>query len=707
MENEEFNIKTFWETFDSLNNNNPEKWQMAKKVYEFKLDIPQNSTYYEYLGSLLAKIKIKEIDDAEKYSLLTLAFSDKRSIESIINIKNYKQYLYVKYYGNLPKELENFVSRLSIDILKNMNVNHFNEFVDLLMGLGFLYHEAVEYSVKIYNFMGYFKGRDLLNQRYGVISKTEIENIFSDIDLSNVTYDINKKEPNLNEKLIKMLLGENYNAKDTPIKQYLAKLASQDVIFFVENINLIAKEWYKILIEYTKRKNLVPLNLRFNIAQIRDILNELANTKRRIKQKEYYKGKKKTRISKLSQYEERDEPLLESDILDYIGTNSKYVLLLHKLIDRTIELSRMMEGNYSKKFPNITINFSDYTLYTFHPQDRDILSAGFRTDNCFLPVGAGDSVGYNPSLLHYCATTPYGGGVEIKNQSGNTLAFCPILRNGNVMLIHSIEGIKLNKNEKRLVTSMLREWADKIILESAKSEGEYGIVAVLTTNNPNLDKCQTYGEISSKYKFHFYDPQSEMKEVYSNLEYAHFLVSLKEAKTLNDISYDEPVEYDYDYKELKPTSYSQVNFSFEEIQIIRKLYELEESKINNTNYRYQMLKIHQEVAAMELLREIKKIDEQFYQKYQELFRIMKDKKRDLYSDFKDLVEIIKDILQEKGLNIQIDFYNIKTIYYTEDWFIIITQENELITEAKDELDEEYLSVLDEQKKKLNMDSGGR
>ena len=98
----------------------------------------------------------------------------------------------------------------------------------------------------------------------------------------------------------------------------------------------------------------------------------------------------------------RDEPLLNSDVFDYVGYDNQFVSEPAKAPARAIELSRRMEKVEKKKFPNIELEKDGYTLFVYGPQDRNILSAGFRSGCCFRPRGNADNSGKDNSLLNYC-----------------------------------------------------------------------------------------------------------------------------------------------------------------------------------------------------------------------------------------------------------------------------------------------------------------
>ncbi len=78
-----------------------------------------------------------------------------------------------------------------------------------------------------------------------------------------------------------------------------------------------------------------------------------------------------------------------------------------------------------------------------------------------------------------------------------------------------------------------------------------------------------------------------------------------------------------------------------------------------------MLQTHQDVVAMEMLRQIKEMRGEFLQKYQELLALS-NKGKDKYSIYLDALEVIKDIKYPEDY---IDLNSLINIYFTDTWFI--------------------------------------
>ena len=694
----------FWEEFNELAGNFDILWQYLQAIYETHSVIPLecSAKYQNAIEAVYALIQCKDISINERRNLIIKALKGERNPYNLLNIKSYNQYLFVMNFGEIYKELCGFVNRLSVDILNNMNSKHFQIFLSILENKGFNYTDSVKLAFQVYHVLGFYKGRDFLLGKYGDIPKSKLKNIFGSIDLSEVVYDLDKKEPILNNTIINLLLGESYHVQNTPIKKYLDNSANEDINYFVENLNLVLSNWDLIITEYTKRANLEALKLRLNIGQIRTILSNIIDMKRDIKRKESFRGRKKARYEKIPNFEIRDLPLLESDLFDYISTFNKYVTSPRTAPERAVTISRMMEEKDSKKFPEVSINEGKNYLFTFHPQDRDIISAGFRTSNCFVPNGAGDGYGVGVSLLEYCATTPYGGGIEIRDKVGKTVAFSPILRNGNVLFVHSIEGIKLTSEEKKVVMLLLKAWADEVIKISNEKEKDGGIALVVTAEDYYIDTNIFPDVLDESKRFHIYDPENKYNDMYGNFSNPSRIISLRKGSSIDEIRYDYPIDYDYVYSisELG-SNHKIVDFSENELAMFQDLNEMQNQIVVLAETRKMLLKNHQEVLAMEMLREIRRIKENFNEKYQELFKISTNHRVDQFKEFNDAYQTIKTIYEEIDSQLDFDIYTAKRIYYSDNWFVAVDLNGELHYECIAGAEYQFLTVLNDVKRQLD------
>lgn len=700
------NPRAFWQNFEKSYNNIEIGWLYLQVIFDAKVEVPEECfpIFRSVIEAVEELIGYKDIANNDILSLINEGLRNHWSVYSFLNIKSYKHQLFAMNFGSISKDMGGFINSLSLDILNNMNPKHYFEFLHLLQDKGFSYADAAKLAMQIYHVLGYFKGKDVILEKYGKFNKKKIKNIFGKINLENVIYE--NRAPVLNQLVINLMLGESYHVKGTPIKAYLDDTASLEVNYFMNNLDLILANWNVIREEFIKRSNLEGLKLKLNIREIGVIMGNIISMKREIKRQEGFWGKKKERYEMIPDFEIRDLPLLDSDLFDHLKRKEKYVISPREAPRRAVEISRMMENNMTKKFPEISIDEGEYHLFTFHPQDRDIISAGFRTNNCFVPTGMADACGVGKGLLMYCAATPYGGGLEIRDRYNKTLAFCPILRNGNVLFIHSIEGVSLTSDEKDLVSDMLKKYADALI-QRTKEEKDGGIIAVLTAEKYNY--TLDYDILDEDKKFHLYDEFNEYEDVYADFANDNKIVTFKDGASYKNIVYDKNIETDYDYS-IKDLSNNQhySSFTCEELQIIKELNELKESIAMMADTRRVLTKNNQDALAVAILKEIQKAEDNFASKYKYLFSISSNKIVDQLEEFNEAIKTINYIRSKVGSNIEFDSSSLREIYYSDYWFVAVSLNDELYYECIPGAEYQFLLVLNEVKKrKLEMTGGSR
>lgn len=201
-----------------------------------------------------------------------------------------------------------------------------------------------------------------------------------------------------------------------------------------------------------------------------------------------------------------DEYKLEGKIINICFDNRQYQR--QNKIDMTSEIRRVykqMKHLYKKSIPYIKGNYKKYRFETLKANDPNLFIQGSETDNCFKIGGDADS------FVKYCALNENGRVLSITNKQGEIVAMVPMVRNGNVLLCNSIEGVSIKNQE--FVTDMftiLEFTANTMIEISQNHEKEKGIKAVLIGNYKNeinhLEEIPTfkkypainYGEITNK-----------------------------------------------------------------------------------------------------------------------------------------------------------------------------------------------------------------
>ena len=602
---------------------------------------------------------------------------------------------YVDVLSDNQKELINADYKF---LYENVNKKHINEIIkNLVDNYGFERFSAFDLAMKMYVSIGYTRCRDLLNKSidksYGPVSKDILNKIFNNISLNDVTLQKqgNGYIPVENKVLINLLFGANYKDKTTPISIYLSGFAAfkekrdakieeiknnsglttdeknrlidevsaeyadscNQINDFVNNFATIYNEWDILEEEFYKEKNKSKLSIKLNVAYCNSAIKKIESNRKR------------------PTLEFRDEPLLNSDVFDYVGYDNQFVSEPAKAPARAIELSRRMEKVEKKKFPNIELEKDGYTLFVYGPQDRNILSAGFRSGCCFRPRGNADNNGKDNSLLNYCVSTEYGGGVEIRNSKGETVMFSPLLRNGNTLMIHSIETkVSGNKEAMSAAHKLLVDFSEKVVSESHRLGDSIDFVFI--TDLHYLDTSYTKSNVPVNSKFYVYDGDNSFSGMYTNLSCNHMLLAKTEGFTESDIHYG-AVDYSYEYPTIRYDNFPPVQFTQEELASILSLSKLENEITLKSNERFEAKKSKDSDKSYSLLLEIKDLKKEYLKLYKKLL----DSKKfvDSYEQYKKITSLINSINEKLGIDID---YSISEVHYGLDWYLVITPDNKII-----------------------------
>lgn len=672
----------------------------------------ESNSILEKRNYLISRIKNQyamDIGNREKTELLIdKILAGERKAQPYNITANEERIDFILKFGDINTyEDFDFSHLIPSHILEKTNPKHIKEIISLLekkaqgkqvKGMGEqIEHPLYELAFKIYLTLGYQRTKDLLcdnlDKSYGNISITSLVDIFKDIDISNVTFQKDGKGfiPVLNNEAINLIFGESYKVKNTPIRNYLRDYEekeqeinkiieeikrNQDLteeekvkkeedinqelsnykseinrlfVFYIHYFSQIFNEWDIISEEFLKVQNKSKLKTKLNIHQIENIIEYI------------------DKIRRIPELGIEDEPLAQSDIFDYVGRDVQFTANPEQAPKRAIEISRNMTNINAKKFPNINITDADYSLSVFHPQDRNILSAGYKTGCCFRPNGNADNLGSDGSLLQYCTATEYGGGIEIKDKDGKLVMFSPVLRNGNVLMIHSIEApyenlpIKLSNR----IHKLLKQYAEETIKESQKVGDNIDFVMI--TDLHHLNEAYIEGDVPLDYKFKVYDKNYEYNKMYNNLDTNHKIIAHNHEKKLDDISYGK-VDYSYSYPNLKRQYY--ITIGKKDLENIKQLEILRQNIVNLTNARSKQ-------KDYELLEQIKEKKQEYLKIYKSILESRKG--IDIFAEYKKGMQVIENI--NKKLNISVMENDISEINYGVDWYIAVTFDGKVIANA--------------------------
>ena len=398
--------------------------------------------------------------------------------------------------------------KLPNDIWEKINYKHLRKIEESLQPL--VGNMARIYAVHFLLLIGYERAWDFVNNKYGTLNKENVQKIFKvDEDISYVKFTLDKKRyvPVLNERLVGKLFGKSYKDETSLIKEYIngfekqmisQKQHKKNAEEFIDNFYYIHKNFDKIVELHYEKQALFQKKIRLNIEEI----NKLAKVCR--------ENRPYNKYSFLESY---------ARFMD----NGDLVLA------RASELKKFMDLQKFKKIPNTFVYNDGYFMHMMGPHDERIFTSGYKTHSCFAPMHNADNEGKDNGLLSYSIKSMYGGVLELINNQGKVLMIGPILRNGNVLMIHSIESINLTIEEKTVLEKMLHKWSERVIMESKFNHDDIDYV-LITDLHPMID----FDSLSkSPYKFEVYDPFDEYEGMYTNFDKTeHYVLKANQNKNM-------------------------------------------------------------------------------------------------------------------------------------------------------------------------------
>ena len=221
---------------------------------------------------------------------------------------------------------------------------------------------------------------------------------------------------------------------------------------------------------------------------------------------------------------------------EIIGHDMKYGGVPGKAIKRSNALAKAIDAVYAKsstkKFPDFS--FEDektgISLKVLHPRDKENLIWGYKTKCCCIPGGVADNYGNRgKSFVEYCATTGYGGTVEIGRENSNETggfdvyeAF-PVLINGNVLCFHPGETAnKRNVNRLRACSILKNKAAVKAIEES---KGAIKAVVLPIGHSSILNLGNTFVADVDYFEPYVEGEYSIYDGMHTNLDYSNAIIA--------------------------------------------------------------------------------------------------------------------------------------------------------------------------------------
>lgn len=657
--------------------------------------------------------------------LIDLIVAGERSPFVLINLKkennNQKVIKYITKFDNIyDYDSLLTISCIPMDILEKVNRKHILEIIKLIKDLygsedRIKESDAIILAFNVYMTLGYERSVSFLSKdpkkNYGLVDPIKLKTMFYNVDLSGLLLvkKNNTYVPEINEQLINMVFGNSNKVVNTPIRNYLNKNAERLAVLerekeairndsslsleekeakikeaeekcqeylkqmrnFIERFSFCVNKWDIIEEEFFKKENKSKLKLKITPAIINEIIDMIERNSMAFGLDEI-----------------KDQPLIDSEVFEYVGVDNQYVQNPSGAKQRAIQLSRRMDDVKAKKFPKIELTRGKYKIKVYDSQDRNILCAGHRSACCFRPNGNADDFGQDYSLLTYCTTTEYGGGVEIVDDKGKTIMFSPLLRNGNVLMIHSIEtACGIDEECARLI----EEFARKVIEESEKVGDNIEFVTL--TNLHNTGGIKPLGMLPGDKEFRIFDEDGSFRRMYNNLHDAgvsHLVLAHKKGLTFDDISYGR-VDHSYDYHSENVETIHFLNVTSKIVNEVAEIIDLQDEITDLSNERRKIIN-SDEKKAYELLSLIKAKKKLYIEKYSKLLK--ENKGVDFVKEIKRIIRYINDIDEKNKTDVR-GLSSIRQIIYNKDYCILIDESGKQTVIARDTVPPEAINRYQE------------
>lgn len=421
------------------------------KIYEILLhEISDEVVKEKLLRYLLPKImKNTTVSAEEMYNTLKrnldyniLNYSDVWTLAEVNNdIDNdLRLMFYIKF--NISLTSARYLNGITLDQLSKINIKHINKLFKYLEDknqdeLSSIYGICI----KMYFIFGYERSIEILSGKYGEYDKKFLDNI-AKTDVSGVLMieEGNKYLPTINRKFISFMFE---NPKSNHFIDMLNNKESE-----------LYKRWYYFYNNYDE-----ILEKCHNEITIKKIISILET--------EAYDVNKK--VITPDCYLLNNNDFLENIVLGNKSGHSndevlRKIVEIYKKMKKRIESSiPYVEGTSTNGYKYQTLKFDDYRIFEL----------GYKANCCIRTLDIA-----HKHLLH-AALCRNGRMLLINDENGNLMAFCPIKRNGNVLIVNSIEYvIKDSPDTDKLIINVFSECIQEIVNVSLSSNEPIELVCI-------------------------------------------------------------------------------------------------------------------------------------------------------------------------------------------------------------------------------------
>ena len=353
--------------------------------------------------------------------------------------KDLKLNFYLKFNLALPNA--RYLYGITAEQISKLNVKHINKLFKFLEDK--TQDEAAAIygiSIKMYFIFGYERSIEILNGKFGQYNKTFLDNVAkTDISRLGMKEEGNKYLPEIDKRFINFMF-------ETPKNNHFINMLND------KNMELY-KFWYYLFNNYDEI--LEKCHNEITLKKITAILEtEKYDVNRNIITPDNYKLD--------------NNSFLENIILGNKTYHSNDEIL-RKIVEVYSEMKKRVESSipYVKGTTTCGYNYEMLKL-----DDEQIFTLGYKANCCIRTL----DVAHN-HLLH-AALCRNGRILIIYDKLGDIAAFCPLKRNGNVLIANSIECVDKRKTTWDFITNAFNEAIENIVKISKNSSEPINLVCI-------------------------------------------------------------------------------------------------------------------------------------------------------------------------------------------------------------------------------------
>ena len=490
---------------------------LEEKVYYILLNENQDEIVKEkLLKYLIVRIlKDSSVNSEMMYNALKrnlnnglLNYNDIKCLTSNYDVitKDLKLIFYLKF--NIALSNARYLHGITSEQLSKINVKHINKLSKFLEDktqdeLSSIYGLCI----KIYFIFGYERSIEILSGKFGQYNRIFLDNV-AKTDVTNVLMkeEGNKFLPILDKRFINFMF-------EAPKNNHFINM-------FNDKDSELYKMWYYLYNNYD------------------EILEKCHNE---------ITLKKVMAILKTEKYDV-DRNVITPD--NYLLNNNSFlenIILGNKthasnndILKKVVEIYSQMRKRVESSIPYVKgVSTSGYTYEVMKLDDLQIFELGYKANCCIRTL----DIAHNHLL--YAALCRNGRILIIYDKLGDVAAFCPLKRNGNVLIANSIECVdkKISVNG-HFISTAFKEGMEKIVDVSKQSDEPIELVCIgsasyLKPDTEPFPKNYPIPTIFEKYDEVYRDTDSYHKKL--DVVYKDINFNFKNIKSKNPVvSYMDP-----------------------------------------------------------------------------------------------------------------------------------------------------------------------